>query len=139
MGISGLATRSPGRIESPQGLRDCRGPRRIGVRLILFLASAITAGAVGVTQGVIPLPAQMIQAIFAPGDPAHLGTGSRVEAYRRMLPQIIRGTNPEDPALHGAEVAFPPGSVHSTRNGPVNVGAVGQSGLASAMSQIQQN
>jgi hypothetical protein len=110
------------------------------VRLILFLASAMTAGAVGVTQGIIPLPAQVMQAIFASGgDPAHLGTGSRVEAYRRVLPQIIRGTNPEDPALHGAEVAFPPGSVRGTKNGPVNLGAIGQSGLASAMSQIQQN
>jgi hypothetical protein len=110
------------------------------VRLILFLASAITAGAVGVTQGVIPLPAQMMQAVFAPGgDPAHLGTGSAVEAYHRVLPQIIRGTNPEDLALHGAEVAFPPGSVRGTKNGPVNVGAIGQSGLASAVSQIQPN
>jgi hypothetical protein len=113
------------------------------VRLILFLASAITAGAVGVTQGVIPLPAQMMQAVFAPGgDPAHLRTGtiSPLEAYNRTLPQVIRGTNPEDPGLHGAEVAFPPGSVRSINRGPVNVGAIGQSALASsAVSQIQQN
>jgi hypothetical protein len=113
------------------------------VRLILFLASAITAGAVGVTQGVIPLPAQMMQAVFAPGgEPAYLRTGTNnpVEPYNRTLPQIIRGTVPEERGLHGAEVAFPPGSVRSARTGPVKVGAIGQSALASgALSQIQQN
>ena len=109
------------------------------MRLILFLASAITAGAVGVTQGVIPLPAQMMQAVFAPGgDPAHFRTGA--VAYNRMLPQIIRGTHPEDSGLHGAEVAFSSRSARSTNAGPVNVGAIGQSGLASsAVSLIQQN
>ena len=109
------------------------------MRLILFLASAITAGAVGVTQGVIPLPAQMMQAVF--GNPDHLGTGTvnPAEAYNRTLPQIIRGTHPEDRRLHGAEVAFSPRSVRGTNAGPVNLGAIGQSGLASSVSLIQQN
>ena len=110
------------------------------MRLILFLASAITAGAVGVTQGVIPLPAQLMQAVFAPGgDPTHFRTDPG-EAYNRTLPQIIRGTHTGDLGLHGAEVAFSPGGVRRTNAGPVNVGAIGQSALASgAGSLIQQN
>jgi hypothetical protein len=112
------------------------------VRLVFFLASAITAGAVGVTQGVIPLPTQIMQAVFAPSeDPAQIRTGSAnpVEAYNRTLPQILRGTSLEDLGLHGAEVTLPPVTVRSGI-GPVNVGAIGQSGLASnAVSQVQQN
>jgi hypothetical protein len=109
------------------------------VRLILFLASAITAGAIGVTQGVIPVPAQIMQAVFGPGDDsAHLGTGT-VNPVNRTLPQVIRGTNPGDRRLHGAEVAFSTRSVRATNAGPLNLGALGQSGLASGVSLIQQN
>ena len=113
------------------------------MRLILFLASAVMAGAVGVAQGVIPLPTQMVQAILAlGGDPAQVKTvnGNPVDAYNRVLPQILKGSSPEDLGFHGSAVTIPPGSFRGMNSGPVNVGAIGQNGFASStVSQIQQN
>ncbi|MGA3002339.1 MAG: hypothetical protein ABSE20_11465 [Acetobacteraceae bacterium] len=113
------------------------------MRLILFLATAITAGAVGVSQGVIPLPPQMVQAILAlGGDPAQVKTANinPVDAYKGVLPQIIKGSTPEDLGFHGSAVTIPPGSFRAMTDVGINAGAIGQNGLAAnALSQIQQN
>lgn len=113
------------------------------MRLILFLASIVTAGAVGVSHGVIPVPTEMVRAILAlGGDPGQLRTinGNPVDAYNRVLPQIIKGSTPEDLGFHGSAVTIPPGSFRSLNSGPPNASAIGQSGFASGITaQAQQN
>jgi hypothetical protein len=113
------------------------------VRLILFLVGTVTAGAVGVTQGVFPLPTQMMQAIRSlGGDPAQSRTVNvnPVDAYNRMLPQILKGHTPEELGFHVAPVTIPPGSFRVMNSAPVDTGAIAQNGFASsAVSQMQQN
>lgn len=113
------------------------------MRFILFLASAITAGAVGVTQGFIPLPAQLVQAIVALGDdPTRVRTGpvNPDDASNRALPQIINGTTPEEVGPHGSAATIPRGSFHGVNNSAANTGANGQPAFASSLlSQVQQN
>ena len=113
------------------------------MRLMLFLAGTLSAAAVGVTQGIFPQPMQMVQAIIAlGGDPAQVKTinVNPVEAYNRVLPQILKGSTPEELGFHGTPVTIPPGSFRGMNSGAVNAGTIGQNGFASsALSQIQQN
>jgi hypothetical protein len=101
------------------------------------------AGAVGVVQGVIPLPAQMMHAVTPQGgDPAPVNPANvnPADAYKPVLPQILRGSAPADQGFHGSAVTVAPGSVRGMTAGAVNAGAIGQDGVASGIaSQIQQN
>jgi hypothetical protein len=121
------------------------------VRFMLFLAAIISAGAVGVTQRMLPPPAQMARAVMAlGGDFGQVRTtsASSADANNRTLPQILkgsspdkggspdRGSSPDDLGFHGTAVTIPPGSFRGMNSGTVNVG---QNGFAaSALSQIQQ-
>jgi hypothetical protein len=113
------------------------------VRLILLLVGIVTAGAVGITQGVFPLPTEMLQAVFARGgEQAQVKTinGNSVDAYNRAMPQILRGSRTEELGFHWSAVTLPPESFHSVSGFPVNVGTRGQSGFApNATSQIRQS
>jgi hypothetical protein len=110
------------------------------VRLMLFLVGTVSAGAVGVTQGVIPLPTQMVQAIRALGvDPARvrLGNANLADTYNEVLPQILRGHRPEELGFHVDPVTIPPGSFRGM-NSPA--GTIAQNGFASSiLSEAQQN
>jgi hypothetical protein len=113
------------------------------VRLILFLVGTVSVGAVGVSQGVIPLPMQLVQAIRAlGGDPTQLRTVNLnpVDAYNRVLPEILKGRTPEELGFHVSPVTAQPGNFRSLNGAPVNAGATAQNGFASGLvSQIQQN
>jgi hypothetical protein len=113
------------------------------VRLILFLAGTVTAGAIGITQGIFPLPTQMLQTLLAPGsDPeqAKSNNGKAVDAHNQVLPQILRGSRIEDVGFHGSVVTLPPGGFRRAGSGPVNVGTMGENRFASnTASQIQQS
>jgi hypothetical protein len=103
------------------------------VRLILLLVGAVTAGAVGITQGVLPLPTEMLQAIFTHGgEPARGNTinGNPADAYNRVVPQVLRGSRTEDLGFHWSAVTLPPESLRSVSGFPVNVGTRGLSGFA---------
>jgi hypothetical protein len=125
--------------------KACEKPpraRRIAVRLILFFVGTMGALAVGVSQGLIPLPAQMSMAVRGfGGDPTHGKTVnfSPVD-YNRALPEILRGNTPEEPGIHGAPATKLPGSLHGLNSAAVNAGAAAQNGFASGLvSQMQQN
>jgi len=85
----------------------------------------------------------MLQAIFAHGgEPAQVRTvnGNPVDAYNRVMPQVLRGSKTEDLGFHWSAVTLPPESVRSVSGFPVNVGTRGQSGFArNAMSPIRQS
>ena len=118
------------------------------MRLMLLLVGTVSAGAIGLTQGIIPIPTQMAQAITAlGGDPAQIRpTQTRnvnlnpVEAYNKVLPQILNGRSPADLGFKGTAVTIPPGSFRGMNDATVNPGAIGQNGFTSSIqSQVQQN
>jgi hypothetical protein len=113
------------------------------VRLILFLAGALILGAVGVSQGVIPLPTETAHAILtAGGEPvqAKAINDRPVEAYNKALPQILRGSRPDDQGFHRSALIIPPGVFRTMISSPVNSSPIGPSGFApGAVSQVQQN
>jgi hypothetical protein len=102
------------------------------VRFVLFLASILTAGAFGLAQGIIPLPAEITRAIATPGgDPAQLrpATADPAQTQNRTLPQIIRGSSAEDPGSRGSAVTLLPGNSRTTSSGSA----------ANILTQIQQS
>jgi len=109
---------------------------------MLFLVGTLSAGAIGVKQGVIPLPNQMAQAIRAlGGDPAQVKdiNINPVAAYNRVLPEILKGHTPEELGLQVRPVIIPPGSFSGLKSTTINPN-LGQNGFTSSMlSQIQQN
>lgn len=113
------------------------------MRLILFLASIITVGALGVTSGVVPLPTQMLQAIAAlGGDPTKIGTINMnpVDGNNNVLPQILKGTTPEDAGFHGSAVTSPSGNFRTMNNTSGHPGTiVPNSFAASIVSQFQRD
>jgi hypothetical protein len=113
------------------------------VRLILFFLGTVSALAVGVSQGFIPLPAQMAPAVRGlGGDPTHAKTVnfSPVGAYNRVLPEILKGNTPEEPSLHGTPVTKSSGNIRGVNSAAVNAAAAAQNGFASGLvSQMQQN
>ncbi|HEX3990455.1 MAG TPA: hypothetical protein VHX39_04700 [Acetobacteraceae bacterium] len=113
------------------------------MRLILFFVGTVFVFAVGVSQGFIPLPAQMAMAVRGfSGDPTHGKTVNfnPVDGLNRHLPEILKGNSPEDPGLHVATVTKPPGSLRSVNGAAASAAAAAQNGFASGLvSQMQQN
>ena len=111
------------------------------MRLILLMVGILTAGAVGITQGVVPPPAQMLAAIFAHGgDPAQIRTANAAPVETRVMPQILRGSRTEDMGFHWSAVTLPPETIRNMSGFPVNVGTRGLNGFGrNAGSQIRQS
>ena len=112
------------------------------MRAMLFLVGSVTAGTLGVTQGVIPVPTQMVQAIRAlGGDPAQIRSVNLdpVDAYNRVLPQILRGHTPEELGFHVEPVTIQQNNFRTMNNAAVG-GSIAQSNFKSSLlSEVQQS
>jgi hypothetical protein len=80
------------------------------MRLILLIVGTISVAAVGVSQGVIPLPSlppQIAEALAALNQQPAPANANPVKAQIPALPQILRGSNPPDGGtaggLHGLD------------------------------------
>jgi hypothetical protein len=127
---------------SPGFRIDLRG---FVMRFVLLVAGILAGGcwAAGVSQGVLPRPAQAILGLFGHGsDPAKAGTGgvNLSQTYNNVMKQVTSGKNDVPAEMHWSPVVVQPGGFQSMNTANINMGPNAGNGIAPGLfNQMQQN